>query len=405
MCGTEELSSKPALNKCSLPSDNGTKLEHNNHLSSDSLINLDHGDPTVYEAFWGKMGDKCTLVIKGNDLMSYMSDMSRLCWFLEPELEEAIKRLHRVAGNAVVEDRYIVVGTGSTQLYQAVLYALTAPGGGEPVDVVSAAPYYSQYPAETDLLCSGLYKWGGDAYAYDKDGPYIEVVTSPNNPDGTIREAVVNNGGEGKVFYDLAYYWPQYTPITRPADYDIMYFTFSKSTGHAGSRIGWALVKDEEIARKMTRFVELSSIGVSKDSQIRAAKIMGAMCDSYQDFESGNPENFFEFAHQLMAKRWKRLREVVAGSEVFSLPKYPKEYCLFHGEFTESYPAYAWLKSKDGIEDCEKLLRDRYKIAGRGGRRFGVDPSFARVSMLSRAEVFEQFLNRLLGIKGIENGN
>lgn len=88
----------------------------------------------------------------------------------------------------------------------------------------------------------------------------------------------------------------------------------------------------------MTRFIELSSIGVSKDSQIRAAKIMGTMCDNYQDFESENSESFFEFAHQLMAKRWKRLREVVEGSEVFSLPEYPKEYCLFHGEYTEAYP-------------------------------------------------------------------
>lgn len=105
---------------------------------------MSSGDPTVYESFWGKMGEKCTLVIKGNDLMSYMSDMRRLCWFLEPELEEAIKRFHRVAGNAAVEDRYVVVGTGSTQLYQAVLYALTAPGSGAgPVPVVSAAPYYS----------------------------------------------------------------------------------------------------------------------------------------------------------------------------------------------------------------------------------------------------------------------
>ena len=100
-----------------------------------------------------------------------------------------------------------------------------------------------QYPEETDFLRSGLYKWGGDAYAYDKEGPYIEVVTSPNNPDGRIREAVVKSqfGDQGKLVYDLAYYWPQYTPITRTADYGIMYFTFSKGTGHAGSRIGWDL--------------------------------------------------------------------------------------------------------------------------------------------------------------------
>ena len=93
------------------------------------------------------------------------------------------------------------------------------------------------YPEETEFLRSGLYKWAGDAYSFDKDGPYIEVVTSPNNPDGAIREAVVNREG-GKLIHDLAYYWPQYTPITGRADYNVMLFTFSKATGHAGSRIG-----------------------------------------------------------------------------------------------------------------------------------------------------------------------
>lgn len=75
--------------------------------------------------------------------MSYISDFTNICWFMEPEFEEAVRRLHCVVGNAVVDDRYIVVGTGSTQLYQAALYALTSPGGPEPVSVVSAAPYYS----------------------------------------------------------------------------------------------------------------------------------------------------------------------------------------------------------------------------------------------------------------------
>lgn len=97
----------------------------------------------AFEPYWRKMGDKCTVVIKGCELMSYLSDCRKVCWFLETELEEAIKRLHRVAGNAVVDGRHIVVGTGSTQLYQASLYALTSPGGPEPVSVVCAAPYYS----------------------------------------------------------------------------------------------------------------------------------------------------------------------------------------------------------------------------------------------------------------------
>ena len=42
----------------------------------------------------------------------------------------------------------------------------------------------------------------------------------------------------GILIHDLAYYWPQYTPISSPANYDLMLFTLSKSTGHAGMRIG-----------------------------------------------------------------------------------------------------------------------------------------------------------------------
>ena len=96
-----------------------------------------------------------------------------------------------------------------------------------------------EYEEQTDIVRSGIHKWSGDALKYDKNEAYIEVVTYPNNPDGSIRRPVVNKcRGEGKLIHDLAYYWPQYTPITHKANHDIMLFTFSKCTGHAGSRIG-----------------------------------------------------------------------------------------------------------------------------------------------------------------------
>jgi len=84
---------------------------------------------------------------------------------------------------------------------------------------------------------SGLYKWAGDASSFNEDKPYIELITSPNNPDGFMRQPVVNRS-KGMLVHDFAYYWPQYTPIISAADEDIMLFTVSKSTGHAGMRIG-----------------------------------------------------------------------------------------------------------------------------------------------------------------------
>ncbi|GLU21663.1 hypothetical protein SLE2022_377900 [Rubroshorea leprosula] len=362
-------------------------------LPSDSIINLDHGDPTMFEPYWRNLGGNCTVVISGSDVMSYFSNPGNICWFLESGLADAIRKVHRLVGNAMTEDRHILVGTGSTQLFQAALFALSSADAPEPISVVSAAPYYSSFKEEVEFLRSRLYTWEGDAKAFEKEGPYIEVVNSPNNPDGTMRRAVVNRKG-GKLIHDLAYYWPQYTPITSAADHDIMLFTFSKCTGHAGSRIGWAIVKDERIARRMTKFIELSSIGVSKESQLRATKILEVISDD--GLQNFGFENFFEYSHRVMAERWERLREVVESSEIFRLPEYPEDFCNFNKELTRSYPAFAWLESKEG-RDMESLFKE-HKILTRSGMRFGSEVKHVRISMVSREELFDFFLERLAAI-------
>jgi len=97
--------------------------------------------------------------------------------------------------------------------------------------------FLQAYSDVTDFVRSGLHKWARDGKPFEKYGPYIELITSPNNHDGITREPVVN-GDQGKLISDLAYYWPQYTAISLPANHDVMLFTISKCTGHAGSRIG-----------------------------------------------------------------------------------------------------------------------------------------------------------------------
>lgn len=64
----------------------------------------------------------------------------------------------------------------------------------------------------------------------------IELIPSPNNPSFQIQEVPLNVSGP--VVYNHAYYWPHLTPVIKAVDIDIMLFTLSKITGHAGSRIG-----------------------------------------------------------------------------------------------------------------------------------------------------------------------
>lgn len=101
------------------------------------------GDPTMYEEFWRKTGDSASILIPGWQTMSYFSDLGGICWFVEPGFESAVRRLHRLVGNAVVDGYHVLVGTGSTQLFQAALYALSPASDGTPMNVISPAPYYS----------------------------------------------------------------------------------------------------------------------------------------------------------------------------------------------------------------------------------------------------------------------
>ncbi|KAK6160221.1 hypothetical protein DH2020_003602 [Rehmannia glutinosa] len=398
MCGKYIVSKSPKASSVS-PVPQATDNGH----QPQPIINLDHGDPTMYESYWKEVGQKYSVTIPVFQSLSYFANMKNLCWFLEPKLEEEIKTLHKNVGNAITENRHIIVGTGSSQLILAALYALSdSLNDPNPVSVVSAAPYYSSYPEITDFLRSQLYKWSGDARCFDKDGPYIEMVTSPNNPDGVIRKPVVNRA-QGMVVHDLAYYWPQYTAITSPADHDIMLFTVSKCTGHAGSRIGWALVRDENIAKKMVKFIEINTIGVSKEAQLRAANILEIISLSCQKQRPRDLDNFFEHSHQLMAERWKKLRNAVKNNQLFYVPKFPNHYCNFTNEFTETYPGFAWIKCKEGV-DCEKLFRE-HKILTRSGKRFGGDAEYVRISMLSRDEEFDLFVQRLSTIHGTGNQN
>lgn len=79
------------------------------------------------------------LVVSGWHRMSYSySDQSSI----SKELENHIRKVHAVVGNAATKGRYIVFGAGSTQLLNAAVHALSPNNSLSPARVVASIPFY-----------------------------------------------------------------------------------------------------------------------------------------------------------------------------------------------------------------------------------------------------------------------
>ncbi|KAK6246457.1 hypothetical protein QUC31_001223 [Theobroma cacao] len=359
--------------------------------------NADGGNPLFLEPFWVQHAASSALLIAGWHRMSYTFNDHT---FISQELERLIRKLHAVVGNAVTDKRFIVFGAGSTQVISAAVHALSPDNASSPARVLASIPYYPLYKIQTELFESVNFKFQGDTSQWknssDTGANMIEFVTSPNNPDGQLNKAVLH-GPHAKAIYDRAYYWPHFTPIPAPADEDVMIFTLSKLTGHAGSRFGWAVIKDESVFDRMTKHIGVNSIGVSRDSQLRALKLLKVVLE-------GEGREIFEFGHQTMKIRWENLVKGLSSSNRFSLQKIEPQYCTFFHKVRESSPAYAWLKcEREEEKDCYAVLKAANVIGHEGGV-FGAEDRYLRLSMIGSQDDFDLLIDRLTKLVSEEAG-
>nr|XP_028965220.1 tryptophan aminotransferase-related protein 4-like isoform X2 [Malus domestica] len=353
--------------------------------------NADGGDPYFLEPFWTKHASKSAVLVAGWHRMSYVfPDQSRI----SAELERHIREIHTIVGNAVTEGRYIVFGAGSTQLLNAAVNALSTSNNfnSSPSSVVASIPYYSLYQMQTEFFRSMDYMFQGDAALLqntsDATKNVVEFVTSPNNPDGQLKKAIFE-GPNAKAIYDRVYYWPHFTAIPAPADDDLMIFTISKLTGHAGTRFGWALVKDESVYQRMTQHILMSSLGISRDAQLRALKLLNVV------LETGGRE-IFEFGYHTLKKRWENLTNILSLSNRFTLQKFEPKYCNFFKNIRDPSPAYAWVKcEREEDKDCYEVLKQEANVYGRPGAEFGAEDRYVRLTLLRNQDDFDLLLQRL----------
>jgi L-tryptophan---pyruvate aminotransferase len=233
------------------------------------MIDLTWGNPEFLYPYWKNKH----FIIKNNNLSYIYGGIERL--------KDLILNLHSQQNNANVKDKFVVIGNGASQLLTAAMKAYGKP-------VWATPPYFSRFPFLADIA----------NVPWDMGKDCTQIITSPNNPDGSKSILPYSHN----IISDLCYNWKQYTGAPLEYNHPLMIFSLSKATGHASSRIGWALVKDKEIADKMTEFVEHNTAGVSIESQLHASYIIENQLES--------EISVFDYGKTILDQRWYTIRKM-----------------------------------------------------------------------------------------------
>lgn len=255
-------------------------------------------------------------------------------------LKSKIKKLHIKVKNANTDGKHVVVAAGATQILLGILYLL-----GEDSYKKSAyaeKPHFSRFPALANYAQLDWLKKDSSIY----------IVTNPNNPDGNIRDHTKAD------ILDLCYNWPQYTT---PVNYDhpIMVFSLSKATGHANTRIGWVILKDEELAKRLERFIEFSTGGLSLDAQIKAEQVIQTQLKT--------KDTVFRYGKRILDFRWERINKLKH---------------IFPFKVLNNSGMFLWVKGT-----CPK------EIQSLSGELLGASSDFFRLNIGCSQTTFNKFIN------------
>jgi aspartate/methionine/tyrosine aminotransferase len=376
-------------------------------------VDVTAGDPRMFEGYWLQTEPSQAAMLEINPAwgVSYQAQEA------EAALKEDIRRLHGMVGNIAIKDSdYIIVGSGSTHLLSAAIYAVAhlmaaADPSASPPDVYAEVPYYDAYTHIATYHESKLLGSFNPETSPVNASSAIELVTSPNNPSGEDREPEIE--GSFRI-YDRAYNWPHFVPMVGAAavgESDLSLYTLSKMTGHAGTRLGWVIVQNATLAAAIQEYISISVVSIPHESVWRARAVLGHILDTQGEI--------FSYARDLLDSRWtimKSLFEEVQSDGRFTyMPTYSGSdgdaYCNFFDQRTSRSLAYVWIQcnvaedvayvsSMDSARGgCDGLFLDA-GIDGRPGAAYGVTgasaASFVRLELLMNDRTFDLLHERLL---------
>jgi len=313
------------------------------------------GHPSYMQLCWGSLCGNVKIFLDQN--IRYPSPNDKVT----KTLEDALRKTHQKFNNANTDNKHFVLGNGAIQIILASLYSIQKQQD-RLLNVHAQPPYWVRFKELTDVVSTKLH-WTNTHPGYSD---CIEIKAIPNNPDNIVK--TIQNTAEFLIT-DLCYNWHQYTE-PKNYDEDLMVFSLSKMTGHAGSRIGWAWVKDKELAALMNRYIEITVGGISLDSQMKTLEIL----------RSVNYDYVFYKAEKILQNRWDKFLKV---SKLFQ-----KEY-----EVINQSGMFIWCKAKSG--KGTDLFKQLAQVLGVSGINFGVDDSYVRLNLGCNEKDFSAFIDNL----------
>jgi len=319
-------------------------------------VDLSLGEPKVSLA--------ATLEVHGDLFKSFKFDDDDLAY--QP-YQGNISLVEELAYKHNVETDRIIITCGGKQGLCAAVYAAKKAGL---IDNFMDMPAYIQRPSWP--LLADPFGLNGVSFSHIPDGSTLDLIVSPNNPDGRITKF----DGSKPVIHDAVYACQPYAKKPSKKSLDTSFatiFSFSKEYGISGARTGYVICADSSTAKTISHYVEESSAGTSGFSQSLIAEILRR---ERKDFNVLNRRLGHAIEH---LQRCYLYLELYFRKNIFE-----------RSQVNNSFP-FAWLKKGSAFDQS---MFDRLSIKLMDGAGFG-DANFVRLNMAAGDNSFIEAENRL----------
>lgn len=281
------------------------------------------------------------------------------------KLRNDILALHNDANNVrEPETFHLLIGSGGVQLINAAAYAVHKYLNQTITSYCASVPHYSHFR----LIAKHF-----DGMQWLQTPDCVEWITYPNNPDGK-RVPPTFQLDPQKQIYDTVYYWPSFTRDIQPISHNIMIFSLSKLSGHSSTRLGWAFVKDLQIAKHMETYIWLQTTHASLESLIASHAILSTIRMTKNEY--------YDHVYSQLTQRWDRIDQMITqyGTDVVENLSERGGPCL-------------WIRCLRPYFACHSQL-EKVGIVSEKGTVFGSTLDYTRMCISMDQYVFDKLIKR-----------